>query len=65
MILSWENREVQMHRVYREIMWEIRRSPVFTPRIRNTSERTSGEQTGIGMMSMTAGVLRMNGLENR
>lgn len=51
--------------VYREIMWEIRRSPVFTPRIRNTSERTSGEQTGIGMMSMTAGVLRMNGLEDR
>ena len=44
---------------------EKRRSPVFTPRIRNTSERTSGEQTGIGMMSMTAGVLRMNGLENR
>lgn len=51
--------------VYREIMWgNTKKSGVYTTHPKHFGENFR-EQTGIGMMSMTAGVLQTNGLENR
>lgn len=43
MILSWENREVQMHRVDREIMWgKTKKSGIYTTHPKHFGENFRG-----------------------